>query len=519
MNMKYLILTFAAMTLTGFVDIPKKNVVEEKATPESAVVVEAVEPNVPQAGTLPGGEDTADDLDSEAVAAPPVLEPQMLKAREWMGPNYSNQEAALGYSPETFSVPKGFEQRVDFWKFIYTKVTTSQGVLHDADNLNIIYETIDFGDVENRKARQKLIKEKKAELKARLLKLEKVKDPSSLEGIDLQIWKSFESVNEPNKFSRASMNGRLRFQLGQSDRFKLGVYYSGRYLKKMETIFREEGLPIELTRLPFVESSFNLQARSKVGASGIWQFMRGTGRLYKLKMTGHLDERNDPLRATRASAKLLKDNFNLLGTWPLALTGYNHGPSGVRRLSQKHQTKDIVELVKNGKSRRFGFASENFYACFLAALQVEKDAKTYWPDVQWSEELNYVEVELPKAVSFGFILNFFGGNQDLADIYNPHYSWRIKRGFSNFSSGFKIKIPAGTEQKFAASLESEPTLVKAPAAIRNAEADSYRVERGDTLSDIARRFGVSLRLLMETNQIFRARGLRVGQTLVIPGAD
>jgi membrane-bound lytic murein transglycosylase D len=106
----------------------------------------------------------------------------------------------------------------------------------------------------------------------------------------------------------AAHRKRLRFQLGQKDRFLDGLYQSGRFLSFMEDIFKKEGMPLELTRLPFVESSFNIRARSKVGASGIWQFMRSTARLF-IKLSPAIDERNDPLRATEAAARLLRYNF------------------------------------------------------------------------------------------------------------------------------------------------------------------------------------------------------------------
>src|SRR4029078_12446805 len=122
-------------------------------------------------------------------------------------------------------------------------------------------------------------------------------------------------------------------------------------------IFRQEGLPIELTRLPFVESSFNLRARSKVGATGLWQFMRSTARLY-MRMDASADERNDPLRATRAAAKKLRDNFEMLQSWPLPITAYNRGPSGVKRLTEKLGTTDIVDIIDVRKGH-FGFASAN----------------------------------------------------------------------------------------------------------------------------------------------------------------
>src|SRR5262249_2873156 len=155
--------------------------------------------------------------------------------------------------------------------------------------LHLIYETLDLSDIsadnsltpkQKDKAKEKRIKEHKKIIANRLKDLAKVKDPSQLAGEDLRFWKLFENVDEKDKFTVASRRGRLRFQAGQREQFQRGIGQSGRYLRQMEAIFKEEGMPIELTRLPFVESSFNLNARSKVGASGIWQFMRSTGRLY-----------------------------------------------------------------------------------------------------------------------------------------------------------------------------------------------------------------------------------------------
>src|SRR5690606_17165036 len=122
---------------------------------------------------------------------------------------------------------------------------------------------------------------------------------------------------------------RLRFQLGQSDIFKEGIVRSGQYLRQMEEIFREQGMPVELTRLPFVESSFNLKACSRVGACGIWQFMRSTAKAYMRPMNAYVDERRDPLISTRAAARKLRKNYEMLEDWPLAVTGYNHGPYGI----------------------------------------------------------------------------------------------------------------------------------------------------------------------------------------------
>src|SRR5690606_22709448 len=132
----------------------------------------------------------------------------------------------------------------------------------------------------------------------------------------------FRKIGDPNKFLNAAHYKRLRFQLGLKDRFLDGVKLSGEYLPFMDRIFIEHGLPFELTRLPIVESRYNAKARSKVGASGIWQFMPRTGADFMM-INDAVDERNDPLRATEAAAKLLSINYKTLGNWPLAVTAYN----------------------------------------------------------------------------------------------------------------------------------------------------------------------------------------------------
>ena len=123
--------------------------------------------------------------------------------------------------------------------------------------------------------------------------------------------------------------------------------------------------------MPHVESSFDPYAYSKVGAAGLWQFMRSTGRRF-LRIDAAVDERLDPYRATEAAAQLLSYNYRLLGSWPLAITAYNHGAEGMRRAREQLGTDDIVRIVRDYHSPTFGFASRNFYVSFLAALTVSR---------------------------------------------------------------------------------------------------------------------------------------------------
>ncbi len=367
----------------------------------------------------------------------------------WQPPNYADQTKALGWKPEIFVAPPSMQARVDFWVDIYTKYSTSQGLLHDAYYVDFVYDQVDFKDIrgdraksprQQKKAIEKLIKDKRHAIQDRLMKLSKLSSGDGLAGEDLRYWTMFTRLHDKNRFTDAADQSRIRFQLGQSDRFLQGIFYSGRYLKQMEAIFREEGLPVELTRLPFVESSFNIFARSKVGASGVWQFMRRTAKLY-MKVNNAVDERNDPLRAARSAARMLRQNYQFLGNWPLAITGWNHGPTGVHKIVKKLGTDDLSKIVSTYSSRSFGFASENFYASFLAALYAEGHANKYFTNIKWSRELDNEEFRLSRTLPFVTLKAFFDSDLDRTLLLNPQFQSQVRKGRAPIPVGSYVHIP------------------------------------------------------------------------------
>lgn len=327
---------------------------------------------------------------------PQVLRRSPQEMRPWRAPSFTTQSKALGYHSEAFSIPEGMEKKVQFWVDIYSKYTTNQGVIHDAEDVEIVYEVVDLSDLKSDRQKQR-----------------RMDDVKKAVGLKLS----------------AEEKSRLRFQLGQKDRMQDAIFYSGRYIEDMEKIFAEAGLPIELTRLAFVESSFNIMARSKVGASGIWQIMPYTARPYKM-ISPAVDKRNHPLDATRFAARLLRSNYSMLNSWPLAVTGYNHGPTGVLKMTRSYNTRELGELVENVKSRRsFGFASRNFYACFLAALEVERNAGKYFGEtISWSKKLDATELKIPVGIKYKEVLNWFDGDDRKVQIFNPHLTAKARKG-------------------------------------------------------------------------------------------
>ena len=165
-------------------------------------------------------------------------------------------------------------------------------------------------------------------------------------------------------------------------------------------------MPGELGRVPFVESSFNYDAYSSVGAAGIWQFMPwSTAKLY-MRVGSSIDERRDPIISTRAAAKYLEHAYSVLGAWSLAITSYNHG---ITRLSLKAsktvRTKDVAKIIKEYDGKAWGFASKNFFAEFLAALEVEKNYKRYFPNLELDRPVYFDEVQLGSGTEFGRLVD------------------------------------------------------------------------------------------------------------------
>lgn len=415
------------------------------------------------------------DLDEPAEILP---ERYLIRSVPWRAPDFRKQDGALGWSPSAFSVPPELKDRVAFWKLIYAKYTTDQGVLHDIDDVTVVYESVDFTSImrdstlsakAKSRARTRHLDATRTRLQKRLEALSEIKsesdlkDPRDRELLGLftklppaQLFANPKAVKE--KIARAAKKKRIRFQLGQRDKIILGVYYSGRYMRQMEKIFRSENLPIELTRLPFVESSFNIKARSRVGASGIWQFMPRTARPWMM-VSRDVDERNDPLTATSAAARLMKSNFDRLGSWPLALTAYNHGASGLVRAIKKTGSRDLAVIIEKYESRRFGFASSNFYACFLAALEVEKEARELLGDVKWSLEFDGIEIDLKKPLPWRLVVDFYDGEAPLAELQNPHITDKTKKKNREIPKGTFIRVPATRaeviRQYFAGDIKEE----------------------------------------------------------------
>lgn len=295
-----------------------------------------------------------------------------------------------GLSRKDFPVDHKMRKRVDFWEKVYTEINSDQGLLHDEQNLGIIYEAVSVRRL-SRRGRINKVKARKRHWKKIILSIAKNKPVKINEEL------LFKLQRIPKRKLRR-MAHRIRYQGGMSNRYLQGLAESYKYLDLIKKKFKKKGYPEELSYLPHVESSFNYRAYSKVGAAGIWQFMRSTGRLYKLKRNRLIDERRDPIKATKAAVRLLGDNYRKFRSWPLALTAYNYGPRGMERAVKKMGTKNISKIVENYNGRRFRFASKNFYATFVAAAEISENPKKFFKKIRKKNLRPYTVLKLPQRM-------------------------------------------------------------------------------------------------------------------------
>ncbi len=407
---------------------------------------------------------------------------------------------SLAQGNVNFPRPPELQPAVNFWVKVYTEVDTRSGFLHDSQNLAVIYERLPLDRREIERNRERI----RADL--RVLATGKRTGLTASQQRILALWPDDVS----NQTLRAAASN-VRWQLGQSNRFLGGLQRSGAYRAHINRVITEKNLPPELVVLPHVESSFNPSAFSSVSAAGMWQFTRATGQRF-MRIDHIVDERMDPYIAANAAMSLLEYNYSVLGTWPLALTAYNHGAGGIARAVRQTGTTDIETIVANYRGRAFGFASRNFYAQFLAVLEVEKNAEQYFSEVRFDPAPEFVEVRTDAFIDAEIFARSLGISLEQLRADNRALRPVVWEGGKRIPRGFPMKV----RRQFARSgnlLAEIPNDYK--FAVQTPDI-AYVVERGDSLSVIARRFNTSVGELVSLNQLASRNRIQIGQRLLLP---
>lgn len=399
--------------------------------------------------------------------------------------------------PPEFPVGRDVQGKIDFWKLIFTKYGENELVFHHREHPEIIYSVLDLTEyAENYSGKElsrlnsQAIEEEYDHIRAMLRELASGK--KAVTPAERRLVQLFSQI--PGRLStnlqEAMEEDNLRYQRGIKERFRAGLIRSGRYLPAMERVFVEAGLPPELTRIPLIESSFDYTAYSSVGAAGIWQFMRGTGKRF-LRITNAVDERRDPIIATRAAARYLAEAYSRIQSWPLSVTSYNHGVSGIMRAISATGTKDLDVIIQRYDGASFGFASKNFFPEFMAALEVEQNMDRYFPGVKKEDPWQYEEVYLGKAVTMPELVRFSGAEEEDIIRLNRAFMQPIASGRARIPAGYTVNIPVGGGRRLLAKLGKGEILsvqnLHAPSAaaheVARKEDSPVIVSRGDAAAE------------------------------------
>lgn len=408
--------------------------------------------------------------------------------------------SAFAQDPALFPRPRELEPAINFWVRVYTEVDTRSGFLHDSQHLGVIYQSLPLSRREIESSRTRIQQD------LRVLGSGKREGLTQSQQDILALWPSI--VSNETLLEAAS---NVRWQLGQSDRFLGGLQRSGAYRQHINQVIREKGLPIELGVLPHVESSFNPGAFSSASAAGMWQFGRATGQRF-MRIDHIVDERMDPYIASNAAMSLLEYNLSVLGTWPLALTAYNHGAGGIARAVRDTGTTDIEKIIANYKGRAFGFASRNFYPQFLAVLQVENNARQYFGDIRLNPAPDFREVVTDSYIDAEVFAASVGISLEQLREDNRALRPVVWEGNKRIPKGFTMKVrrQAVPEGDLMAMISDD---FKFPIQTPDV---AYVVERGDSLSVIASRFNTSVGQLVSLNQLASSNRIQIGQRLLLP---
>ncbi len=370
-------------------------------------------------------------------------------------PSRYNASAYIPVASGVFPKPPGLEPQVAFWRNVYSVWSRSQVVLHDNRFMDLIYEVIDLpGEIKEgyTPIQKALVEERKAYWQFRLRDLEqKVTFGRPLTADDRKLALKI-SPNGNLRTLLAGASERLRAQRGLRERFKRGLEISGRYDRHFREIFRRAGLPEDLAFLPHVESSFQANARSSAGAVGVWQFTRAAAERF-MSVNSAIDERLDPIASAQGAARYLRYAYDKLGSWPLAITSYNHGIGGMMRAKQSFG-HDFMRIVAEYDHPLFGFASRNFYAEFLAAREIALQPERFFAEgIRYEKPLNWDRVVLTQNTPVSTLARHYETDKSQLFALNAAWTESAKSDRTPLPAGTTVWLPPGTLQQLAQRAE------------------------------------------------------------------
>ena len=283
-----------------------------------------------------------------------------------------------------------------------------------------------------------------------------------------------------------------------------GLRRSGRYRPMISRVLREEGVPQDLIYLAQAESAFQPLALSRAGARGIWQFVAYRGMEYGLRHTWWIDERQDPEKATRAAAQHLRDLYGQFGDWYLAMAAYNCGPGNVQKAIERTGYADFWELYKRNVLPR---ETRNYVPIILALTLIAKDAAHYGIQADPEQPVPTDVVKPGRAIDLRLVAETIDVDVETLRNLNPS----LLRLATPDDPSFELHLPLGTAERFSAEIADIPP-------DKWVSWRRHRIEAGETLTSIAKKYRVTPLAISEANNMERHAALDVGEKLIIPAA-
>lgn len=424
----------------------------------------------------------------------------------------------------TFPCPEEIRRRVDFWVHVFRSWSTDQVIFHDTHHPERVYSVVRTDQTCRRRRAGRKVEKERRRIRTQLNRLAGKIDQQNpkLSKRERQLLALFPDKNKKT-IQRAAAN--IRCQQGNRDRFLDALQRYGAYRGHILKVLRESNLSEDIVYLPFVESAYNPKAYSWVGAAGLWQIMPRTARKLGLQLNATIDERFDPEAATWAAARYLSNSTQVLTEAarkknpnvsaaevnPFVITSYNYGVAGMRRAIE-NVGPDYVDVLNKYRSRSFRVAVKNFYASFLAARHVARNADKYFDRYDTAPPLRYSSVVLKRPTSVKRIRKVFGVDIKTLKRLNPALTRYVWKGWRLVPDGYTLRLPSRKDNwrrqvAYIQKLEpEEPGLSGA----------KYVVQRGDTACGIANVFNIRCRDLIQVNRLGRNALIRVGQKLDIP---
>jgi membrane-bound lytic murein transglycosylase D len=294
-----------------------------------------------------------------------------------------------------------------------------------------------------------------------------------------------------------------KFQNSQHKIFRKWLERSGRYLPMIQAELGKAGLPLDLAYLPMIESGYRLTAYSRARAVGPWQFMRRTGRAYKLTINNYVDERRDPIKSTKAAINFLADLHREFDSWQLAVAAYNAGGGRIRRAIRKTGSRDFWQIIKGSHLKK---ETKYYVPKLIAAIIIAKDPESYgFTDIAYDEPLTFATLAVPRWTSMQAVA--LAGDEPLEDIRNLNR--QLRRSITPPGKNlYTIKVPVNKKELIAQNLPR----VKATISTKY---KTHVIKRGDTVSRICNKYNINKKSLLKANNL-RSNVLIAGKRLRIP---